>query len=203
MLVLRLESPREVLVIVIFHLIATVMELFKTMPSIHSWIYPEPAVIKLWNVPLFAGFMYSAVGSYLARVWRVFHFEFSYFPPRSQALVLVILIYVNFFTHHYILDFRWLLVAGSILLFGRSRIYFTIDRAPRSMPLILGFTLVAIFIWLAENISTFCRIWLYPSQMHGWHAVSPQKIIAWYLLMLISFVLVALINRPERVAHGN
>jgi uncharacterized membrane protein YoaT (DUF817 family) len=202
LLALRLETPREAMVIVIFHLVATGMELFKTLPSIGSWIYPDPSVIKLWNVPLFAGFMYSAVGSYFARIWRVFHFKFSYFPSRGSALALAVLIYVNFFTHHYIRDFRWLLIVASLLLFGRSRIYFTIDHAARSMPLVLGFTLVAIFIWLAENIATFCRVWLYPSQINGWHAVSPQKIVAWYLLMLISFVLVALVNLPQTTAAG-
>jgi uncharacterized membrane protein YoaT (DUF817 family) len=195
LLAFRLESLREALVIVIFHLVATGMEVFKTSPAIGSWVYPEPALIKLWNVPLFAGFMYSAVGSYLARVWRVFHFEFSYFPPRSLALLLAVLIYVNFFSHHFIYDCRWLLLAASVVMFGRSRIFFTIDHTPRSMPLVVGFALVAVFIWLAENIATFCRVWLYPSQLNGWHAVSPQKIVAWYLLMLISFVLVAA-SRP-------
>ncbi|MCF6276186.1 MAG: DUF817 domain-containing protein, partial [Robiginitomaculum sp.] len=62
-------------------------------------------------------------------------------------------------------------------------------------PLIIGLFLVAIFIWFAENIGTFARAWSYPGQENGWHMVSPAKLGAWFLLMLISFVLVAFMHR--------
>ena len=65
------------------------------------------------------------------------------------------------------------------------------------MPLLLGFLLVALFIWFAENIGTWSRAWLYPGQEAGWTPVSIQKLGAWYLLMIISFVLVTLIHRPR------
>lgn len=48
-------------VIALFHLVAMGMEIFKTHPSIGSWQYPEEFRIGIMNVPLFAGFMYSAV----------------------------------------------------------------------------------------------------------------------------------------------
>ena len=71
------------------------------------------------------------------------------------------------------------------------------------MPLLVGWLLVALFIWLAENAGTFSKAWLYPSQKHGWAMVSPAKLGAWYLLMYISFVLVAAVHRPaERLAPG-
>ncbi|MGH8370039.1 MAG: DUF817 family protein, partial [Gammaproteobacteria bacterium] len=41
----RLESRREVIVILVFHLLATLMELFKTSPAIRSWNYPGSYVI--------------------------------------------------------------------------------------------------------------------------------------------------------------
>ena len=65
------------------------------------------------------------------------------------------------------------------------------------MPLVVGLFLVALFIWLAENIGTFSHAWIYPSQHQGWSAVSPAKLGAWYLLMLISFVMVASVHRPR------
>ena len=65
------------------------------------------------------------------------------------------------------------------------------------MPLLVGFLLVALFIWFAENISTFSHAWIYPSQRHGWSPVSPTKLGAWYLLMYISFILVAAVHRPR------
>jgi uncharacterized membrane protein YoaT (DUF817 family) len=80
------------------------------------------------------------------------------------------------------------------LLFRRTRIHFRNWREDRWMPLLLGWFLVALFIWLAENIATFSHTWIYPSQRHGWAIVSPTKLGAWYLLMYISFVLVAAVH---------
>jgi uncharacterized membrane protein YoaT (DUF817 family) len=71
-------------------------------------------------------------------------------------------------------------------------------RQDRAMPLLLGWFLVALFIWFAENISTFSRAWVYPNQAQGWAMVSWTKLGAWYLLMYISFVLVAAIHRVRR-----
>lgn len=55
----------------------------------------------------------------------------------------------------------------------------------------------ATFIWFAENIGTFARAWAYPGQEHAWHPVTPMKFGAWYLLMYISFVLVAEVHRSR------
>ena len=71
------------------------------------------------------------------------------------------------------------------------------------MPLIVGFFLVAVFIWLAENISTFAQAWRYPDQANGWDLVSLSKLNAWILLMIISFVLVTLVNRPKAESDEN
>lgn len=196
LLALRLETTEEARVIVVFHLVAMVMEVFKTSGAIGAWHYPGEAVLKIGNVPLFAGFMYSAVGSYIARIWRIFEFRFSAYPPPVLTWLLAGLIYVNFFTHHYTVDIRWPLVIASVVLFGRVRIGYTPNTTRRQMPLIVGWLLVALFIWFAENIATFARVWVYPSQEGLWTPVSPQKIVAWYLLMLISFILVSLVHRP-------
>ena len=109
-------------------------------------------------------------------------------------------IYVNFFAHHWLPDMRLALFAALVLLFARTRVWFRVWRADRWMPLLLGWLLVALFIWLAENIATFSRAWLYPSQAGGWHLVSPAKLGAWYLLMYISFILVAAVHPPQEKA---
>ncbi len=194
LLLTRLETLRESLVIVVFHVVATIMELFKTSDSIASWTYPEAYVFGIGNVPLFTGFMYSAVGSYIARVWRIFEFEYSQYPDKWATLVLVSLIYLNFFTHHFIFDLRWILLAFTVFLFYNTTIYFKVSHTHRKMPLLLGWFLVALFIWLAENIATFTNIWIYPNQTEQWNMVSLSKLSSWYLLMLLSFVLVSLIN---------
>lgn len=197
LLLFRLETPREVLVIIIFHVVAMIMEIFKTSEQIGSWRYPGEFDIGIYNVPLFAGFMYSAVGSYIARVWRLFDFRFSYYPPVSLTWILVTLTYINFFSHHFIYDIRWFLLAATIVLFFRSDIYFKICEKHRHMSLLLGWSLVALFIWFAENIATYCKVWLYPSQATGWHVVSFSKLVSWFLLMILSFVLVAIVQRPR------
>lgn len=192
MIVFRLESWREVRVIAVFHVVGTVMELFKTHHG--SWTYPEEGVLHLGAVPLFSGFMYAAVGSYIARIWRSFDIRFTGYPPRWATVVLAAAIYVNFFAHHWLPDVRIALFVATVLLFWRSRFYFTPFREPRWMPILLGFLLVALFIWIAENIGTFAHAWVYPSQEEGWHLVSLQKLGSWYLLMIISFVLVSLLH---------
>ena len=199
MLALRLETPREAVVILIFHIVGTVMELFKTAAG--SWEYPEASLLHVGAVPLFTGFMYAAVGSYIARVWRIFDFRFSGYPPAWASWMLALAIYVNFFAHHWLPDVRLILFAVTALLFGRTWVHFRPWREHRKMPLLVGFGLVALFIWFAENIGTFANAWRYPSQHQGWHMVSIQKLGSWYLLMIISFVLVALVQRVRPLAE--
>lgn len=195
MLATGLESWEEARVIAVFHLVGTVMEIFKV--AMGSWAYPgaDTALLAVWGVPLFSGFMYATVGSYIARAWRLFEFRFDRFPPLWAQGLLAVAIYVNFFTHHFTVDIRWALFAASALLYGPCIIWFRPDRAHRFMPLLLGLGLVALFIWLAENIGTFGRIWIYPGQDEGWRMVSVAKFGSWYLLMIISFVLAAAVHR--------
>jgi len=187
-----LETLEEARVILVFHIVGTAMEVFKT--QVGSWAYPEDSLLRIGAVPLFSGFMYAAVGSYIARVWRIFEFRFSNFPPFWCQTLLAVAIYINFFAHHYTVDIRLGLYALTVLLYGRCIVWFRPDRVERPMPLVIGFGLVALFIWFAENIGTLTRAWTYPGQGETWHMVSIQKFGAWYLLMIISFVLVAYIH---------
>lgn len=198
MLVARLEKPHEVITIVLFHLVGLGMELFKTSPGIQSWSYPGDAFFKLGGVPLFSGFMYAAVGSYMARAWRVMQFSFTRYPSRMHTLLFAVAVYINFFTHHYIPDFRVVLFIWLILLYRNVWVGYIVGKRHRSMPLLVGFCLVALFIWLAENIATFTRVWLYPSQLDGWHIVSIHKIGSWLLLMVISFIMVDILYEVRR-----
>ena len=189
MLIFRLETWEEARVILVFHVVGTVMEVFKT--SVHSWQYPEASLLRIGHVPLFSGFMYAAVGSYLARVWRLFDFRFTRHPSIGALLMLSAAIYANFFTDHWRIDLRVPLLAAAAFLFRRTTIYFKVWRLHRHMPLLLGFCLVALFIWFGENIGTAGGAWLYPAQTKGWTMVSPAKLTSWFLLMLISYTLVA------------
>ena len=198
MLATRLERWDEALVILVFHVVGTVMEIFKTAHG--SWRYPEPSLLRIGGVPLFSGFMYASIGSYMARALRLFDIRFERYPPLWAPWLLAVLSYANFFTHHYLPDIRWSLFAFSGLLWARIWVEFTPDLKARRMPLIVAALLTALFIWLAENLGTFASAWVYPSQRHGWAVVPIGKVGAWYLLIMLSFVLVTIVHRPTLVA---
>ncbi len=191
-LVLKLESLREAKVILLFHIVGTIMEIFKI--KMGSWAYPEPGLIKIADVPLFSGFMYACVGSYMARVIRIFDMRFAPYPPFWVTVLLAATIYANFFTHHYTYDIRNLLFIATIIVFWRTRIWFFIGHTPRWMPLPLAAFLSAFFLWLAENIGTMTGTWIYQGQAR-WDLVNFGKFGSWYLLLYISFLLVTTVYR--------
>jgi uncharacterized membrane protein YoaT (DUF817 family) len=198
LLATRLETSEEAKVILIYHVVGTLMEIFKT--SVGSWIYPEPNLFRIAGVPLFTGFMYSCIGSYICRAWRLFGFRFSHHPPRWQFVALSLAIYANFFLDHFGIDLRLLLFVIAAAMLFRTSIHFKVWRSYRSMPLLLGLILVSLFIWLSENVGTYTRTWLYPAQQHGWAVVSFSKLGSWFLLLIISYTLVSLINMPRTMA---
>jgi uncharacterized membrane protein YoaT (DUF817 family) len=200
MVLSRLETIRELKVIVVFHVVGTVMELFKT--DVGSWRYDVDGVLHIAGVPLYTGFMYAAIGSYMVRTFRLFDLRFAAYPPRRATALVAALIYVNFFTHHFAYDLRWVLLAAVIAVYARTVMHFHVWRFTLRMPILVAFTLVALFIWFAENIGTASGAWLYPDQVHGWHPVSPEKIVAWFLLMMISVALVTWVYPPQPPASA-
>jgi uncharacterized membrane protein YoaT (DUF817 family) len=195
LLVLRMETVREAKVILVFHVVGTLMELFKI--SVGSWTYPEHNFFRIGHVPLFSGFMYASVGSFLARSTRILQLRYTGYPAKWVTVALAALIYANFFTHHFLSDMRVALFVLVALAFGRTWVYYRPYQKVRRMPLLLGFGLVALFIWIAENVGTFAGIWAYPHQSEQWHMVRPGKYGAWLLLMIISFILVTLVHPPK------
>jgi uncharacterized membrane protein YoaT (DUF817 family) len=187
-----LETWEEARVILLFHLTGTAMELFKVHAG--SWAYPEPALLKMWGVPLFSGFMYASVGSYMARVIRIFGMRFAPYPALPLTFALAALIYVNFFAHHWLPDARWVLMAATLLLFGRTRVWFRVDRDWRWMPLPLAALLSSVALYAAEVVGTVTGTWLYAGQVPGDWA-SPAKMGSWYLLLWVAFVTVTLVSR--------
>lgn len=189
--VTKLETKDEIKVIFLFHIIGLVLELYKTNPAIGSWSYPEEGFFKIATVPLYSGFMYAAVGSYISQAWKIFKLELTGYRRYIWSVLLCIFIYINFFTNHYIYDFRIFLILATFVLFWETRIYYTVTHKRRYMSLNLGLMLIAFFIWIAENISTYLGAWKYPDQTHTWTVVSTQKVTSWFLMVIISFILVA------------
>lgn len=199
----RLETLDELKTICVFHVLGFALEVFKTHPAIGSWSYPEPGWTKLFGVPLYSGFMYAAVASYMIQSWRWLDLELVRAPNARASALLAAAIYANFFTHHWLPDLRWPLAAALLALFARTQVRFTPWRVRCSMPLALSFVLIGFFVWLAENIATYFGAWLYPNQAAGWRVVHAGKISSWVLLASITFVVVADLKhyRAQRRLH--
>jgi uncharacterized membrane protein YoaT (DUF817 family) len=196
---LRLETGREVAVIFAFHLIGLALELFKV--QVGSWSYPEPAWAKVAGVPLYSGFMYAAVGSYLCQAFRRFDLRvdnFAWLPAGTLAVAA----YANFFTHHYLPDLRWAVAVGFLVVLWRSRVSYTVGQRRYAMPLSLSFVLIGFFLWVAENGATLLGAWQYPDQEHVWRLVHVGKWGSWALLVSLSFVLVAGVKMQEGRFYG-
>jgi uncharacterized membrane protein YoaT (DUF817 family) len=193
-----LESWREVLVIAAFHVLGLGLELFKV--HVGSWSYPGEAVTKVAGVPLFAGFMYAAVGSYICQAWRWLDLRVTRYPP-WPALLVAVAVYANFFTHHWLPDLRVPLALLGLVVLQRTMVHFTVGDARYRMPLALSFLLIGLFLWVAENVATYLGAWRYPGQLEVWEAVHTSKIGSWALLVTMSFVLVALVKRYEGVLY--
>ncbi|MGP4001758.1 DUF817 domain-containing protein [Streptomyces sp. 8N706] len=186
------EKGQDLAVITVCHVIGLAFEFVKV--SLGSWSYPEPGFFKVAGVPLYGGFLYAAVGSYVCRAWRLTDLELVGYRHRSTVAVAAA-IYVNFFSHHWLPDARWPLAALLLIVTAGTYVRFTVGRTRYRMPLALSFTLIGFFLWLAENIATYLGAWRYPYQMHGWQPVSLEKFGAWALLISVTFVLVAQTQR--------
>ena len=195
------ETWDELKAICLFHVLGFALEAFKTSGGIRSWSYPDFAYTKLFGVPLFSGFMYAAVGSYIIQAWRLFQLRVEHHPPYWMAGVMATALYLNFFTHHFIGDYRWYLAAGALGLYARAQVVFRPHRTDRRMPLALALVLIGFFIWLAENIGTFFGLWAYPHQLGAWAAVHLSKWSAWSLLVLMSFTIVTNLKHIKATVH--
>jgi uncharacterized membrane protein YoaT (DUF817 family) len=184
----RLETLEEARVIAIYHLAGTIMELVKTAQG--SWMYPEPSLLRIGDVPLFSGFMYACVGSFMTRAWHLFDFRFERHPPLWLLAALSGAIYLNFLLHRYFIDVRLALFVIAIAVLAPGTIHYRIWREHRRMPLLLAAALTAGFIWIAENIGTATATWVYAYQRNGWAMVSPRIYLGWFLLLILSYTLV-------------
>jgi uncharacterized membrane protein YoaT (DUF817 family) len=196
----RWETGREVAVIFGFHLVGLALELFKVRQG--SWSYPDTGHAAIGGVPLYSGFMYAAVGSYVCQAWRRFDLRITGYRARRTALVAV-LVYLNFFTSHVIDDLRLPLALLLLLVTRRTWVHFTVGRHRHAMPLALSFVLIGFFLWAAENGATFLRAWQYPSQESVWTLVHAAKLGSWSLLVVVSIVLVAAVKAYEGRLYGS
>lgn len=185
----KLESIDELKVISLFHVIGLGLEIFKVHAG--SWTYPETAYSKVWDVPLYSGFMYASVASYICQAWHRMDLKFFNWPGNYITYPIAAAIYINFFTHHFTIDIRYAIIASLFIFFRKTYVTFKVNEAEYKMNIIVAFLLIGFFIWIAENVSTYLGAWQYPDQAKQWRLVHPGKITSWFLLVIISIIIVA------------
>lgn len=195
-----LETKDEVYIICLFHALGISMEIYKVQHN--SWAYPDFGYTKFFGVPLYSGFMYASVASYICQAWRHFNLKIEFWPRPLYSGLIGAAIYGNFYTNAYFKDLRIFITFALIAAFRRTRVYYETNGNVRSMPMLLSFFLIAIFIWLAENIGTFLGAWRYPHQGEGWSMVRIQILTSWCLLVIVSIIMVTLIKRAHIFESG-
>lgn len=195
LLVTRFETVREALALALFHVLGFALEVFKV--SHGSWSYDTAGVSVVAGVPLYAGFMYASVGSYMAQAWRRVNLTLHHSPPLPVQVLLAAAAYLNFFTHHYGPDLRWPITALLMLAYARTQVHFSLLGQRLRMPLLASFALIGLAVYVAENAGTFLGAWVYPQQAHGWRMVDAGKWLAWTLMVIVAFLIVSSLKRME------
>ncbi|GEL78741.1 DUF817 domain-containing protein [Tenuibacillus multivorans] len=188
-----LETIDELKVITLFHIIGLTLEIYKV--HMGSWSYPGEGYSKVAGVPLYSGFMYASVASYMVQAWRRLDLKIDKWPYFLWTVPLGAAIYLNFFTHHFVYDIRWFLTGALFIIFWKTVVHFNVNGERYKMPLSLSFFLIGFFIWVAENISTLLDGYRYPNQGDTWELVHVGKISSWFLLVVVSFIIVAQLKR--------
>jgi uncharacterized membrane protein YoaT (DUF817 family) len=192
MVATKLETPKELLATCGFHLLGLCLEIYKV--SHGSWRYPEEG-FKIGGVPLFSGFMYASVASYLMQSWRLHNMTVDRFPSWWKALLIGLAVYANFFFARVLGDFRWVITCAVLLGFGRTYVNIDVLDKRWRINLLFGFIGLGLWVWVGENYCTYLGVWQYPHQYEGWKWVEISKLSSWSLLVVVTFLVVASIKR--------
>ena len=195
-ILLKQETKQELLVIFSFHFFGLFFEIFKVNQGV--WSYPEDAIFKIFQVPVYSGFMYAAVATYVIHAWKNLKLQLLNWPQTKYVLVISSIIYLNFFTNHYIYDFRWVIIVAIIFLFKKTSFNFQVGEKVRNISASLSFLLISFFIWMAENISTLLKAWQYPHQSDAWSVVDIRIISSWFLLVIFVVTLTITLSQKYK-----
>jgi uncharacterized membrane protein YoaT (DUF817 family) len=185
----KFEDWHDARIAISFHVVGLGLELYKV--NVGAWTYPEEAWTKIHNVPLYSGFMYGSVAAFLSQLWKRLQFSLTHWPAPYAVALLGMGIYLHYFASGYTAGMRSLLMLGTGWLFARSRLVYVNSGQRRSIPVLFVFSALGLFVWIAENLATYLGAWAYPYQLEHWQMVTLSKINAWFLLGIVSFILVA------------
>lgn len=186
LLILRQETLRDLAATGTFHALGLAFEMYKV--TMGAWSYPEPAVAKVLDVPLYSGFLYASVGSFLIHASRRFRADWQRLPRARWTILLAVAVYLSFFLPPAVINLRWVAVGSLTLVLFSSRLWFVNTGRRRWLPLPVLLLFLGHGLWGAENLATFLGAWLYPTQSGGWRPVELSKVGAWFLLSFVAIV---------------
>ena len=133
-----LETKDELKVITVFHLIGLLLEIYKV--HFGSWSYPEEAYSKVLSSTLQRLYVCKCCKLHMPSVEKTTFTNVSlaesYFCNTSRSNDLL-----QFFTHHFLYDFRWFLTLLLFIVFFRTFVEFSLRGVTYKMPLVLSFFL--------------------------------------------------------------
>jgi len=165
------------------------------------WKYTNPPIARYDALLIYVVIVQIAFVALKQETWRELGVICA-FHLIGLALEVFKVHTVNFFTHHVIVDLRWVIAAGFLIALWGSAVHFTVGGDRYWMPTTVAFILIGGFLWLAENLATALSAWRYPNQADGWHLVHAGKFGSWALLISLSFVLVAAVKAKEGTLYG-
>ena len=161
-----------------------------------AWAYEAGGVLQFGQKPLFVGFMYAAVGSYIIRSLRLKALMVTGMPAIWIGLGAGAVIYGSYFLSlpSWV---RPLLLTFVVIVFSGARV-----RSPSGSWLYVpvALAMAAVLLWVAENVGTFTGTWSYPGQ-GAYEFVSLSKIGAWFLLLNVCFLLVIYLGPGDLRRH--
>ena len=195
-----LETWRELLVICAFHLIGLALEVFKV--SAGSWSYPEPGLLRIAGVPVFSGFMYAAVGSYICQAFRRLDLRVTKYrlaarhPLRGGCLPE--LLHPPLHRRPALVDRSWDDPddMGHVGVFHRRPE--AVPDAP--CPVLPADRRGAVGGRECRDVPGSLE---YPDQLAAWQLVHVGKLGSWALLVVLSFVLVTGVKAYEGTLYGD
>ena len=117
-----------------------------------------------------------------------------------MAATIAAAIYLNFFTHHFIGDFRWYLAACTWAVRALDRHLPAVrSRSPDAAA--AGVHPDRLLHLAGQNAATFLGVWRYPHQIGAWTAVHVAKWSSWSLLVIMTFTIVASLKHIRKVIH--
>jgi uncharacterized membrane protein YoaT (DUF817 family) len=151
-----------------FHIVGTVMELFKT--AVGSWQYPDQPAAHRRRAPVFrpcmppwAAISRASGGSSISASITTRHAGIHAAGGRDL---------VNFSPATGLPDIRPAVRGDDAAVPAHAHLVPRVARRPLDAAA-ARLVSVAAFIWFAENIATFSRAWIYPRQTDGWSMVGP------------------------------